>query len=264
MSPRRAPSSGESVEGEEETPAPELPLLVGPAATLPVQGLPGVGAKRAAVLVEAGVRTVADLLGRIPRRYLDRSRIVPIAEAPAGEEVTLIAAVRTVKPAPPMRRGRRGPPHTVDLVDETGSLRCVWFQGGRYHTFEPGDIIALSGRIEVFRGQRQMPHPEYEFVDAGQGEAGLLHTGGVIPLYASSAELSERGLRSRGFRTLVRAALEAHAASFRTQLPAGAEARHDLPGLADALWMIFLARIFHGEASGVDDEPFAGAFARIG
>ena len=212
-----------------------LLLLEGDEASQPIEKLPGVGARRGAVLREAGVHTVGDLLIRIPRRHLDRSRILPIAEAPVGEEVTLIAEVRTVNAAPPFRRGRRGPPHSVDVADDTGTLRCVWFQGGRYHTFEPGDVISLSGRVEIYRGRRQMSHPEYEFVsDDGEGE--LLHTGGVIPLYGSSADMKERGLRSRGFRRLIVAALKACATHLRTQLPAGAESRHGLMSLSDALW----------------------------
>ncbi len=212
-----------------------LTLLAGEVASQPIEWLPGVGARRGAVLREAGVNTVGDLLTRIPRRHLDRSRILPIAEAPVGQEVTLIAEVRTVKAPPPFRRGRRGPPHSVDVADDTGTLRCVWFQGGRYHTFEPGDTIALSGRVEVFRGQRQVSHPEYEFV-SDDGEGKLLHTGGVIPLYGSTADMKERGLRSRGFRRLMMAALEACAAHLTTQLPAGAESRHSLMSLAEALW----------------------------
>ena len=122
----------------------------------------------------------------------------------------------------------------MEVADDTGTLRCVWFQGGRYHTFEPGDVIALSGRIEIFRGSRQVSHPEYEFVsDDGEGE--LLHTGGVIPLYGSTADLKERGLRSRGFRRLVAEALKVCAAHLPTQLPPGGEARLGLMSLMEAL-----------------------------
>ena len=237
LSARKAKAkTGAKTVSEAEDPV-GFPLLVGEAACQPIENVTGVGARRGAVLREAGVRTVGDLLTRIPRRHLDRSRIVPIAEAPIGEEVTLIAEVRSVKAAPTFRRGGRQPPHSVDVADDSGTLRCIWFQGGRYHTFESGDVIALSGRIEAFRGQRQVSHPEYEFVsDDGEGE--LLHTGGVIPLYGSTADLKERGLRSRGFRRLLAAALKACVPRLATQLPNGAEARHNLMPLAEALWAV--------------------------
>jgi ATP-dependent DNA helicase RecG len=244
MSPPRQTDAPTAVSAEDRA---VLPLLAGEVAALPIDKLIGVGVRRAAVLREAGVETIVDLLTRIPRRHLDRSRIVSVAQAPVGEEVTLIAEVRAVQAPPPSRRGRRGPPFSIDVADDTGSLRCVWFQGGRYHTFEPGDVIALSGRVEQFRGQRQVSHPEYEFVhDDGEGE--LLHTGGVVPLYGSSAEMKERGLRSRGFRRLIAAALKAWVPHIETQLPAGAEARHDLMPLGEALWGVhFPADLVHAE-----------------
>lgn len=222
----------------EETPV--LPLLTGPAAEQGIDAVSGVGARRASVLREAGIATVGDLLSRLPRRYLDRSRIVAIADAPVGEEITLVGQVGSVSKPPPFRKGRRSPPLTVDVVDDSGRLRCVWFQGARYHKLEVGDLIALSGRIEVYRGKRQVSHPEYEFVsgelDSGEedGERQTLHTGRVIPLYGSSEELGETGLRSRGFRRLLSAALDL-APGIVTQLPEGAEGRHNLIDLPQAL-----------------------------
>jgi ATP-dependent DNA helicase RecG len=224
---------------------PPLPLVTGPTATMAIETLKGVGSRRGGVLREAGIETVADLLTRLPRRYIDRSRILPIAEAPAGEEVTLVVTVGSVQAAPTRRRGRGGPPHTVEVVDDSGRLRCVWFQGGRYHTFETGDVIALSGRIEVFRGQRQISHPEYEFV-SDEGEGALLHTGRVIPLYGSSADLKERGLRSRGFRRLLAAALEV-AGLVPTQLPVGVEERHGLMSMGQALRQVHFPQ--HADAA---------------
>ena len=222
------------LEARTEPQAPTLALVTGEAADTPIEALAGVGARRAAVLSDAGVCTIADLLTRLPRRYLDRSRILPIAEVPVGEEVTVIGTVRAAAKPPALRRGRRSPPHSVEIEDDSGRLRCVWFQGARYHTFEAGDVIALSGRIEVYRGQRQVSHPEYEFVSEAGGD-GLLHTGGIVPLYGTSAELKERGLRSRGFRRLLRAALDRFAGHVLTQLPAGGEARQCLRPLAEAL-----------------------------
>lgn len=229
---------------EDTAAAPPRPLLAGEAALQAIEKLTGVGARRGAVLREAGVATLGDLLARIPRRYIDRSRLVSVSQAPVGQEITIVAEVRSASAPAGFRKGQKSPPHTVDVADDSGTLRCVWFQGGRYHTFEPGDIIALSGRIEVFRGRRQISHPEYEFVvddgtASGPGASspgGLLHTGGVIPLYGSTADLTERGLKSRGFRRLVHAALTHWADGLASRLPAGAEDRHGLMSLSEALW----------------------------
>ena len=216
--------------------APALPLLDGESVRAPIEEAPGIGRRRAQALRREGLATVADLLVRLPRRYVDRSRIVAIAEAPVGEEVTLVGTVRSASRPPPFRRGRRSPPHSVEIEDGTGRLRCVWFQGARFHTFEAGDVLALSGRIELYRGRRQVSHPEYEHLsDREAGLEGLLHTGGVVPLYGSSAEMKERGLGSRGFRRLMRSALARSVPGLRTQLPPGGEERHRLIGLGQAL-----------------------------
>ena len=220
----------------EQGPGAALPLLDGEPARAPIEDVPGIGRGRAQALRREGLATVADLLVRLPRRYVDRSRIVAIAEAPVGEEVTLIGTVRSASRPPPPRRGRSSPPHSVEVEDGTGRLRCVWFQGARFHTFEAGDVLALSGRIELYRGRRQVSHPEYEHLsDRGSGREGLLHTGAVVPLYGASAEMKQRGLGSRGFRRLMRGLLERSLPGLRTQMPPGGESRRRLIDLGRAL-----------------------------
>jgi ATP-dependent DNA helicase RecG len=196
-----------------------------------IEAVRGVGAKRGAVLKEAGIATVEDLLYYLPRRYLDRSRVLAIAQVPVGVEVTLIGQVRQSSFVPGSR-----PRFVLVVEDDSEDISCVWFQGGRYmqRNFSEGDVLALSGKVEVFQGRRQMVHPEYEFVSAA-GDQGLLHTGGIVPLYASSADMKERGLRSRGFRRLVRATLDEFIGGVEDSLADKTRQRLDLVGLAKAL-----------------------------
>src|SRR5262245_52251994 len=72
-------------------------------AQVPIEKVPGLSGKRGTDLRKAGVETVADLLLHVPRRYVDRSRTVPLAELPLGEEVTVIGTVEKVA----VRRPRR-------------------------------------------------------------------------------------------------------------------------------------------------------------
>ena len=174
--------------------------LNGPQLSTAIEEVRGVGSKRGQALREAGIETVADLLLRLPRRYLDRSAVTAVSDLETGGEVTVIATV-TACASPGFARIRRGRPlpTTVDVSDGSGTLRCVWFQGGQYVRAEVGDLLALSGRVEEYRGRPQMPHPEYEFLSSA-GDRGLIHTAGIIPLYATTADMKERGLRSRGFQ----------------------------------------------------------------
>ena len=198
---------------------------------LPIERVKGVGAKRGGVLKEAGIHTLKDLLFFFPRRYLDRTRILPIGRAPVGQEITSIGQVRQSRFVPGAR-----PRFLLVVEDETDDITCTWFQGGRYmqHNFKEGDVLALSGKVEMFQGRRQMVHPEYEFVSSA-GEQNLLHTGGIIPLYTASADMKERGLRSRGFRRLLHGALDDFGHLIRDDLPEPIRDRVGLLGLAESL-----------------------------
>ena len=201
----------------------------------PVEDVRGVGARRGKVLRDAGIETVGDLLLRVPRRYLDRSTVLPIAQLPVGGEASVIGTVvRSHSPSFSRGRSRRPVPTTVDVGDETGLLQCVWFQGGQYIKMQPGDLIALSGRVDSFRGQPQMSHPDYETI-AEAGDQPLLHTAGIIPLYATTSDMKERGLRSRGFRNVVRAALDNYLHHIRDPIGCDERRRLGLLEICDSL-----------------------------
>ena len=218
--------------------------LTGSQLATAIEEVPGVGSRRGQALREAGIETVADLLLRVPRRYLDRSAVAMISELAAGGEVTVIATV-TASASPGFVRSRRGGPlpATVDVSDGSGTLRCVWFQGGQYVRAEVGDLLALSGRVEEYRGRLQMPHPEYEFLSAA-GDRGLIHTAGIIPLYATTADMKERGLRSRGFRAIVRTAIDRYLPGTEESLDPDTRRRNDLLELHNSLRTIHFPESF--------------------
>jgi ATP-dependent DNA helicase RecG len=173
---------------------------------------------------------LGDLFYYLPRRYLDRSRTLPMARAPIGQEVTLIGHVRQMRFVP----GRK-PRFVLVVEDETDDIACTFFQGGRYlqRNFKEGDELAISGKVDLFQGRRQMVHPEYEFIRTNEDE--LLHTGGIVPLYTSSADMKERGLRNRGFRRMMHGALEAFADQIEDGLPLAIRQRQGLGELGDSL-----------------------------
>ena len=188
------------------------------------------GAKRAAVLKEAGIHSLGDLFYYLPRRYIDRTQILAMARAPIGREVTLVGKVRQMRFVP----GRK-PRFVLVVEDDTDDIACTFFQGGRYlqRNFAEGDELALSGKVDLFQGRRQMVHPEYEFIRTSEED--LLHTGGIVALYTSSADMKERGLRSRGFRRLLHGALATFVAQIGDDLPAELRQRLGLGELGDSL-----------------------------
>ena len=203
-----------------------------------IESVKGVGAKRGAVLREVGIHTLADLLLYLPRRYLDRRQVLPIARAPSGQELTLVGQVRQMRFVPGAR-----PRFTMVVEDESDDISCVWFRGGNYlqRNFKEGDVLALSGKVEIFQGRHQMVHPEYEFIEAS-GAPDLLHTGGIIPLYTSSADMKERGLRSRGFRRIMRRALDEFKDKIPDEMPGEMMQRLVLPGLRESFERVHFPR----------------------
>lgn len=201
-----------------------LPLLP----DVPVEEVAGIGARRGAALRESGIDTVGDLLLCLPRRYLDRSLVASVADAPLGRDVTLICSVRSVSASAGGRwgrgGGRGGTPTTVAMQDDSGVLDCIWFQGGQYLGLQVGDTLAISGKIDSYRGRRQMAHPEYEFL-LEEGGTAPLHTSAIVPLYGSTAQMKERGLQSRGFRRVIRAALDGFADRVAEDLDSGIRRR---------------------------------------
>ena len=172
-----------------------------------VQYLKGIGPEKAKVLNSVGIKTIEDLLYYIPRRYLDRSTILPINKLKVGSTVTLIGRVE----ASGIAKTRR-PQFQVILKDKTGFIRLVWFSQLKWvkNLFEENDLVVASGQVTLYRGL-QMVHPEFEIVSKSDGKGNdkeLIHTGRIIPLYSSTAELKKFRLDSRGLRRVLKPLLD--------------------------------------------------------
>ena len=173
--------------------------------TRPIESVNGIGEKRAAALIEAGIESVEDLLLHVPRLYLDRRKLLPVTQV----EVDTTAIVGGTVAQTHVRSGR---PVRFEMVlgDESGFLKCTWFGNkwmhGLRNKFKPGDLLIVSGKVSFFNG-KQMVTPEYDLLIEG-GEEDTLHTGRVIPVYRSTAGLREVGLDSRGFRRIIKPLLD--------------------------------------------------------
>src|SRR5579884_458550 len=133
---------------------------------LPVRYARGVGPARAQLLERLGVRTVAELLYRLPRRR--------------GDLVLVKAAV----------------------TDGTGVLQAVWYnQPYLARQLPVGGRVILHGRVVRRGGEVQMVSPEFEVVEDGE-DAETLHAGRIVPVYGSTEGLSQRTLRGIVARAL--------------------------------------------------------------
>jgi ATP-dependent DNA helicase RecG len=154
-------------------------------AGIPADAVKGIGPKLGKRLEEAGIRSVAELLLHVPRRYLDRSQLFDLSGVPLGEEVTVGGVVQTVN----KRRISRNRTMIEAIVsDGTSTLTAVWFNP--YLKISEGSEVALSGKVELFRGRLQMKSPD---LDSLAGDS--LVTGRVVPVHPSVAGMSPRQLR---------------------------------------------------------------------
>ena len=141
-----------------------------------VTRLKGVGDKKAKGLAIAEIHSLLDLLTNYPRRYLDRTKEASISELFEGDEASVLVTVDNTN-ARRVRGGKMMVNSTVS--DGSGSLRITFFnQAWRERQLTPGRQAVIYGKVDLYRGQRQMTNPVVDLV----GDK----TGKIIPVYAQS------------------------------------------------------------------------------
>ena len=145
-----------------------------------------------------GVATLRDVLYLFPTRHVDYSKVTPVAVLSVDDETTVIG---TVTRAEAIRIGP--PPGAARIVinDSTGLLTVTWFrQAYLAERLRPGVRLAVSGRVNEYRGRAQMENPEYEVVASDPGK--LVHAGNLLPIYPSTEGLPQRTIRNAAQRAL--------------------------------------------------------------
>jgi ATP-dependent DNA helicase RecG len=203
-----------------------------------VQFLSGVGPRRADVLRKAGVCLFRDLLHYYPRRYLDRTTVVPLRELREDSgAVTVVGTVRAQGVVP----GRRKRFELLLSDGGGGRLKCVWFNqiGWISKAFENGERIAFHGRPVRYGRYMSMTHPEFDRLD---DDSASLDTGRIIPLYPGGSAFDRVGLTSRSFRRVIYGLFKKHGTHIEEVLPDWIRERHDLIARNTALRAIHFPR----------------------
>jgi len=205
--------------------------------TTPVQFVKGIGPRIAEILAAKGISTADDLLHYLPFRYEDRVNPRGIAELRVGEMATVIAEVRTSG----LFRTRRMPIFQMTAGQGRARLKCIWFNGAYLKDkFQPGQMLALYGRVEENRGELQLVQPQFEILaepegDAEQKAAESLEIGRIVPIYESAGQGK---LTTRWFRRIIHSALENLTPELPESIPAAVRKRMNLVASRDALWKV--------------------------
>jgi ATP-dependent DNA helicase RecG len=153
-----------------------------------------VGPKGAKTLEKAfGMATVGDLLRHYPRRYEERGKLTDIASLVVGEDVTILAEIKTSI----SRKMRDRPNFVVDVTVKDGSdatLSLTFFAkdkgkaAWRVGQLRPGSVGMFAGTVGVFNNKRQLTHPEYVMLSDDSTTVDDF-AGVLIPVYPTTKEL---------------------------------------------------------------------------
>jgi ATP-dependent DNA helicase RecG len=130
-----------------------FPLFAG------LESLNGVGPKTAKAFQGLAVEKPRDLLFTLPHALIDRRRIETVKDALTGDVVTVeVEVLRHLFPS------RKGLPQRVFVRDSATEFQIVFFRGAAdwiEKQLPVGEKRLISGKIEFYDGQIQMPHPDH-------------------------------------------------------------------------------------------------------
>lgn len=213
--------------------APRVEETPGVGLGAPITSLKGVGRVHGDALHRAGVRTVEDLLHRLPRDFLDRRARTPVSTLESGAQAVVEGRIDAV------RSGRARGSFEVMVDDGYGRLLCRWFKTPPWlkEQLRVGERILVCGRVERDPRPGSAPvlvHPEIE--RGGAQDCPSVHHGAVIPRYAAVD-----GLGPRLYRTFIHRAFDV-AAPLPDPIPDDLLALLKLPRRAEALRALHFPR----------------------
>lgn len=174
-----------------------MPSLPTPAAAKPpfhlalasLTTLKGVGEKLRELLVRLAGPKVIDLALHLPVNVIDRRQITPVGLSLAGTVATLIVTVKRIETPT-----RFSLPTRIHCTDDSGPLLLAYFNvKGDWlsHQYKPGMRLAVSGKIELYQGTKQIVHPDYVVPADRAGDIAILE-----PVYPLTTGLTAKQLRT--------------------------------------------------------------------
>jgi len=154
----------------------------------------------------AGVKTVGELLDRIPKRYEDRRHFDAFPMQAGSGSLSLRGTVIDTR----VRGfgGRKSYFEAVVLESGNGVLTsnkvtCRWFSmPWMKNILAAGHEIILFGTPKEYQGMIVMDHPDFEIEsDLADGESSI-HLGRIVPVYKGISGLNQRKQREHTYQAL--------------------------------------------------------------
>jgi len=160
-----------------------------------IKYLQGVGPTRADLLnKELGIHTVGDLLTYYPYKYVDKTHIYKIRDIDAS--MPYVQVMGQILSADVVGEGRARR-LVARLVDDTGAIELVWFQGIKYalKNYDFNVPYVVFGKPTVYGGRLNIAHPEIEKIDPSRPFDGESRNR-FVPSYNTSEKMKRSGLNS--------------------------------------------------------------------
>ena len=170
----------------------------------PIEYLKGVGPVKGDMLKkELGIHTFGDLLRHFPFRYVDKTKFHKIRDINNESNAVQLKGVLR-------RLETKGDGRAKRLVgrfrDDTGVIELVWFKGVYFleKNLVIGKEYVVYGKVNSFRGQVNIPHPEIEELNVETADK----ASSFAPVYPSTDKLNAKGLDAKGRRKLMMTLME--------------------------------------------------------
>ncbi len=165
-----------------------------------IQFIKGIGPKLAALLEKKDIRTVEDALYLLPLRYEDRRQLFKISSLRPGQSAVFSGTVQTAE-ASRTKSGRSV--FEVLVQDDSGTIVCKWFSANALwmkRTWKIGRIGVFTGEVSQFGYQREVHHPDVEWLPEGKDLATLLaedpaNFGRIVPVYPLTEGIHQKTMR---------------------------------------------------------------------
>ncbi|MBJ6723832.1 ATP-dependent DNA helicase RecG [Geomesophilobacter sediminis] len=201
----------------------------------PMRFIKGVGPKLADTLAKKGIATVEDALYVLPHRYEDRRELRPVARLRPGMTEAFFATIVSAQPM--VTKGGRNYFEAI-VADDSGSIPLKWFH---YHpqfmkrNYLPGRRGIFIGDVSQFAFQREVHHPEVEWVAEGEDLAQVMardpeNFGRILPVYPLTEGVSQKVMRK-----IMRETVQQYSRSVKGVLPEPIVQRQKLMSLPVAL-----------------------------
>ncbi|MGZ6292034.1 MAG: ATP-dependent DNA helicase RecG [Syntrophales bacterium] len=205
--------------------------------SLSLRFVKGVGPKMSSLFERKGLKTVADLLYFVPRKYEDRRTVREIKSVTVGNRETVVGNVVSVQYIP--YRHRKA--FEVAIQDDSGLLTAKWFRGNLTYLrkiFKKGVRVIMTGEVSTYLSGKDMVHPDFEILDDDENTEDLIHFKRIVPIYSET-----EGLHQKYIRRIMAYAVDKYSQYLLSPIPREICERRHLQDIKDAVRSIHFPSI---------------------